>query len=75
MKLRKLVNQMIYTPVEELTEEMVKVMLKQDYLIKAPLEELKVTEKPTSEDLVAIESLESTGRFILNRNYKTKSKL
>ncbi|HXH75349.1 MAG TPA: hypothetical protein VNJ08_10315 [Bacteriovoracaceae bacterium] len=69
-RLRKIVNQMIYHPLKELTVENTRVMLKHDYVpknipIETPAENLRASvTNETADD-----------RFTLNRNIRGKSKL
>jgi hypothetical protein len=69
-KIRKIVNQLIYTPVKELTRENVEIMLKQDYVQK---EKQLATERDGPHTLVKI--TEEPERFEIKKKFRGNSKL
>ncbi len=69
-KVRKIVNQLIYTPVKELSHDIVEIMLKQDYLQKE-----KSAEKKLPTQMATIKNEAEENRFIIQRNIRGKSKL
>lgn len=69
-KIRKIVNQLIYTPVTTMSGEVVELMLKQDYVQKA-----KLPEKPLPVMITTGKTEDSPDRFKLKRNLRGSSKL